>query len=592
MTQRWTCSQYISWFQQRDTLYAYHDLFGYILAMSPDIQTLWASFLTPQHIPEIPTDDTAASHLKILCEHDFLIPEHTDELSLLLDRFPIRGPWIVTYDDPTHGVLSVIGRNPETPAELLPLTPPQTAVWRALDGLLTTAEISVKLGLDPQEVAAWIAVWTHSELQLTRIDRVSARFYEHQHVPRPPYLSSTMPFKRLDNLIAPHPHSPQQTQNKNTRETIDLRAYHQHTIHNAQLQFDEVETTLSHLFRRAHIALQNKTYAASLLDALTQQNFLRIHPTDLTQIKEIGGGIGAFAQGFLLALQSRFPNDFENIRYCILDVSPELNRSQKEHLNQFPLQADAQLADAETLSLPNNSVDLLISNEVIGDLRTTFLRWESDPQTTSPQPEDEEAPPWFDPDAPPPDSDDAPPATLHGDAETIATLARLHIDISDAPAGEFAINLGPLLLIERLQKWLKPGGCAILTEFGDLWRYPVESTHLDHAEFSIHFGHLLQAARSVGLHAEVVDVFDLLNFDGRVEVLASTRTYQRNLGVLLASRGVKLEKIAYTRDMFETLLLEAKLNPARLQKLQFQPLEERVMGLVPREFKALLLRKN
>ena len=78
-----------------------------------------------------------------------------------------------------------------------------------------------------------------------------------------------MPFKRLDHPITANSHSPPQK----TREAIDLRAYHQHTISNAQLQFDEVETTLSHLFRRAHIALQNKTYAASLLDALTEHHF-------------------------------------------------------------------------------------------------------------------------------------------------------------------------------------------------------------------------------------------------------------------------------------------------------------------------------
>jgi hypothetical protein len=610
----WRCSQRLSWFAQRGALYVYHDLFGDILEMSSDVRALLAAFRAPRPLADAAAltawdAQTLTARLQTLRDHDCLVPDsdpNADTPAALLDRYPVRARWVVTYlaDDGT--LLAVTGRNPQTPPRLLTLSASQAAAWRLADGARTVAEVAAAIDAPPAEVAAWFSQWTHSEAQLTRIDRVSARFYD-QHTPRPPYLTSTMPFPPAPALDlttqAPTAHA-HEADAVDAVAAVDLRRYHQEVISDAMHQFDEVETTLSHLFRSPHPALGGDTYAGRMLEALRARDML---PADALTAAEVGGGVGAFAAGFLTALRSRCPQQWAQTHYTIFDISPALNASQSAQLSARGLcpQGRAVLADAESLDLPPNSLDLLISNEVIGDLRTAFVQWTptayagalaDQRDEDEKDDEEDEEPPWFDPDSPPPPDPDDPdasaPPTLTGEPSALEVIDRLQLDLSDAPIGApFAINEGALRLVERLWSWLRPGGAAILTEFGDLWRYPVESTHLDHAEFSIHFGLLQRAAAGLGFAAEVVDVFDLLGFDGSVEVLASTRTYQRNLSFFLSQRGVPFEKVAYTRPAFEALLTAAGLTAARLDTLQFQPLEQRVMGLVPREFKALLLRK-
>jgi hypothetical protein len=129
-----------------------------------------------------------------------------------------------------------------------------------------------------------------------------------------------------------------------------------------------------------------------------------------------------------------------------------------------------------------------------------------------------------------------------------------------------------------------------VTEFGDVAAWPRLSTQLDHPELSTHFGHLLQAARGSGLEAKIEFVIDLLDFDRTLQGLATTRSHFRALRALAADAGIELAKIGYT----PALLAEAvgnKLDLDDIGELRWDKIEDRLMGLVPHEFKALVLGK-
>jgi len=346
----------------------------------------------------------------------------------------------------------------------------------------------------------------------------------------PPYAESTMPFAPLERA-APAA----------SAGVASTRDYHRDEIDSADEQFEVRETTLSHAFRVPHPALGGETYAARLLHALEERDLLG---EATKRVVEVGGGAGWFARTALEALAGR------ELRWTICDLAPELQRSQREKVKDA--RARFVRGDAERLPLRSGSVDLLIANEMIADLETVRVTKGS-------------------------------PAA--------ASLASAHgVSFDDAP-GEFWVNAGALRFVGEVARVLAPGGAAVVTEFGELDSYPVESTHLDHREFSIHFGHLRAAAERAGLEARFEAVPDLLELDGSVHVLATNRSFFRVLRALLATRGVLLEKLAYTKEQLEALL-GSRFALSAIEGLKLHPAGERVLGLRPGEFKALLLRKR
>jgi hypothetical protein len=145
-------------------------------------------------------------------------------------------------------------------------------------------------------------------------------------------------------------------------------------------------------------------------------------------------------------------------------------------------------------------------------------------------------------------------------------------------------------MVSRIAKWLAPGGTAVITEFGDVTAWPRLSTHLDHPELSTHFGMLQQAARGAGLTADVEFVIDLLDFDRTLQGLATTRSHFRALRALAENAGVDLAKIGYTPELLAQACGD-KLDLAQIGELRWDKIEDRLMGLVPHEFKALICRR-
>ena len=170
------------------------------------------------------------------------------------------------------------------------------------------------------------------------------------------------------------------------------------------------------------------------------------------RVLEIGCGDGELAQAWGAERD-----------YLRLDLSPELLRVQSERVPESP----GILADAIALPLRDGSVDLVISNEVIADLS----------------------------------------AAPGGAADVRLRCERYGI----TPGAR--VNLGAWQMIEEIARVLAPGGAAYLSEFGSLDEEPTETEQLDHPEVSIHFGHLRQVARGLGLEATCLPLAELLDVD-------------------------------------------------------------------------------
>jgi SAM-dependent methyltransferase len=281
-------------------------------------------------------------------------------------------------------------------------------------------------------------------------------------------------------------------------------------------------------------------------------------------VLEVGGGLGFLARAVCEALAARG----QQVDYRIIELSPALAAAQRAQCAGLPVTVTE--ADALAIELPAAGFDLILANEMIGDLPAIELGHEQAGIGLGP-------------------TELAARLGVHG--RGAALVASLGLAIDDAP-DPFFLTTGAFELLERIGTWLAPGGAAFVSEFGDLGRWPRLSTHLDHPELSIHFGLLRDAGERLGMSAEIAFIIDLIDMDRTLEGMATTRSYFRALQAMLAEAGVTLEKIGYTRQMFHELLAAGGVDATRIGEIRFDKIEDRLMGLVPHEFKALLLRRR
>jgi SAM-dependent methyltransferase len=338
---------------------------------------------------------------------------------------------------------------------------------------------------------------------------------------------------------------------------VALTAYHREGITDAEAQFEHQETTLSHLLRDPHPALRGRSYGQALVDSLLERGAI---PAGRVRVLEIGAGLGYVARDAIARLREAG----REVAYTIVELSPALAAMQRARLGD-----DAAWIEGDVLaaSVPEAAFDLVLANELAGDL----------PALQVPRadlglgPEDGVA-------------DRAKLRALGAGADLGADLG---VAVDDAPDPAY-LQTGAWALVARIARWLVPGGTAVVTEFGDVARWPRLSTQLDHPELSTHFGQLLQIARGAGLQGNVEFVIDLLDFDRAQQGLATTRSHFRALRALAAHAGVTLVKLGYTPELLAGAVGD-KLELAAIGELRWDKIEDRLMGLVPHEFKALVV---
>jgi SAM-dependent methyltransferase len=525
--------------------------------MSPDIVALIDAFAGGAETQDVLVrfkgtfgDADPAQFVDVFIAHAVLVEPDDDELEGIWPMVPIKARWNVWR---RHGDrLTIWTAWGDAPIAQVALDADETRMWDAFDGEKRLAELRSKF--DRGKLAALVRRLVHSDVQALRLGHMPMSTYAKRPGLAPRYLSSTMPYRRWK----PGEPLPGVAGGNATPAPTD---YYRHAIDDADAQFDHQETTLSHLFRVAHPALRGRTYGQALVDGLAPT--IALPSSGAVRVLEIGGGLGYVARDVI----GRLREQGKDVAYTIVELAPTLAAAQRERLAGLPVTWRA--GSVLELELPAGGFDLIVANEMIGDLPAQQLSRLDVGLAV--------------------DGGEVDPQKLAALGRTGELVAQLGIHLDDAPE-PFYLQTGALELMIRVARWLAPGGAAVITEFGGPMQWPRLSTQLDHPELSTHFGHILTAARALGLDGRIEFVIDVLDLDRADQGLATTRSQFRALAAMLAADGVALEKLGYTPAMFARALGD-KVPQDQIGELRWERIEDRLMGLVPHEFKALIATK-
>jgi SAM-dependent methyltransferase len=542
-------SHHLSWFTHMGAVYLFHDLYGYLMEMSSDIADMIQAFDTGVDTAETIEyyrgrlgDADPRQFVEVLAAHAVLVDPAEDEIEGLWAFVPIKGKWnIWRRRDDRLTLWTAWG---DRPVQQLFLDPEETRLWGAFDG--TKRLIEMRHHHDNAKLIALVRRLVHSDVQALKLSMMPWSVYAKRPAMAPPYLSSTMPYARWEpGTPVPGP--------------VALVDYHRDDITDADAQFDHQETTLSHLLRVPHPTLRGRTYGQALVDVLLERGAI---PGGRVRVLEIGAGLGYVARDAIARLRGAG----REVEYTIVELSPALAAAQRERLGGTAawIVGDALAAD---VPVPEAAFDLVLANEMAGDLPARRVA---------------RAELGLAPDGGTADRDQ-----LRALGAGAALGADLGVVVDDAPDPAH-LQTGAWELVARIARWLAPGGTAVVTEFGDVAAWPKLSMHLDHPELSTHFGQLLQIARGAGLQGGIEFVIDLLDFDREQQGLATTRSHFRALRSLAAESGVELAKIGYTPELLAQAAGD-KLDLSAIGDLRWDKIEDRLMGLVPHEFKALIV---
>ena len=540
-------------------VYLFHDLYGYLMQMSPDIAEMIEAFSDG-----VDTEETIAyfkprfadadprEFVEVLVGHAVLVDPGEDEIEGMWAFVPIKARWNVWQRRGER--LTLWTAWGERAVQQLFLDPDETRIWDAIDGQKRLIEL--RHHHDNARLLALVRKLVHHDVQAVKLSMMPWSVYARRPAMAPAYLASTMPYPSWQPGT-PVPQPPA------------LDAYHHYVITDADGQFDHQETTLSHLLRVPHPALATtagpagpapRTYGQALADVLLARGAV---PDGQVRVLEIGAGTGYLAADLI----QRLRDAGRSVSYTIVELSPALAAAQQQRL--APLAAGGAvtwvIGDVLDVAL-DATFDVILSNEMAGDLPARRLS-RADVGLVA-------------------DGGTVDRDRLRAVSQVAADLG---VVLDDAPE-PFYLQTGALDMIARIARWLAPGGTAIVTEFGDVAAWPRLSTQLDHPELSTHFGHLVQAARGAGLTATVEFVIDLLDFYRTLQGLATTRSHFRALRALAADAGIDLAKIGYTPELLSHAVGD-KLDLAAIGELRWDKIEDRLMGLVPHEFKALVLQR-
>jgi hypothetical protein len=542
------------------TLYAiFHRLTGELVEPHPVIrdllQALKAGTPVSLNSAQVARMGDIAQQIVSLLDKELLVQPGHDPLASFVDHLvtrPLQNP-ALTYKAETGEVRLVSismseriyspepGKLPEVIEEQLPAL--ATRVFLAADGTKTLREIYGTFGRDSQsllgdqEFRDTIEFLTRPERQLIKLapgrEVLTLPFHPANLVPRNFYHASKWP--GYDNADA-------------------ISDFHLKGISDPAWEFDVIEPTVNHALRFPNEILGGLDYGSRFCDAVLEAGNLaaRTH----IEMLEVGGGTGSFARSFI----ERARTMSLSIAYRIVDLSPALADSQRRLLRDIKPEVTYTAQDATRLDLPGQKFDLIVANEVVADFPVALVERSNNGET-----------PGF-------------------DGAGALDLKRYELSVESAPQ-RFYVNAGVFRFLERAWRHLNPGGSLILTEYGSETHYPAESFHLNHSEFTIHFGHVRECARRLGFEWRLQSLGDFLGINEDVRVLNGREEHLYCLNHVLTKRGVTLPFALVSASDFKRDFgdLAASL---RLEPVQFLPLNNGFhYGPNLRDFLTLILRK-
>jgi ubiquinone/menaquinone biosynthesis C-methylase UbiE len=462
----------------------------------PCKQDFWRTLQTYKGGREIESQKMTPA-LAELVRNRFLIQKKTSTAKDYIDFYPLRVPGTVYYQTDLKIDVAVErkGAHGEIDFDIIPLDRTATYLWTLSDGSKTLGEILTELSVPFEEMFGILRDWTSLENQLVRL--LSLPKSEIQEAPR--QLIYKAPFLAQKTLPKPH--------------TDDVHKYHLKTIKDGEEQFDRIESTVSHLYRVAHPILDWKTYGQKLYASIKGEKEIESGIT----ILEIGGGAGNVSADIL----SELKKEGIDADYIIYDLSPALIGSQRELHKKRGVNARHINGNGEILALNDESIDIALSNEVIADFHT--------PEVATKDVQE-----------------------LLFDYE-IPMTNEFFNSYKEAP-DTVRVNLGAFQLMKELYRVLKPGGLAVITEFGYQDRLPFRASHLDHAEYSIQFNQMISVVAALGFNLYLTDAFDFLDFRSDVKLITAF-SYQAAYRIM-ENHDINLPNMTYTEELLKKELGE------------------------------------
>jgi SAM-dependent methyltransferase len=495
--------------------------------------------------------------LRQLVQSGFLIPPGYDPLAPLLNHYvsrPIQNPavafrsktgeWILVRTSMEHTVYS--RKRDELPEiieeELSPLT---GEILLLADGTKTLQQIFGELRnggiLEDPEFRTAIDFLTTQQRQLIKFT-LRREDLDHPYtyvniVPRNLYHS--------DRKDQPQPASANET-------IID---FHLNGIEDANWEFDQIEPTVNHCFRFPHEALGGLDYGSRFcLATLRPEVVPLLNESGRLDVLEVGGGTGSFARSFL---EKAAELNGTSLNYHILDLSPALMASQRNILSELLPESRHFQQDATAFDFPGHMFDLIICNEVIADFPVAAVQRTGDGK-------------W--------------------QGEGAYYLDKYNLSDKDA-RDSFVVNAGAFRFIERAWKHLKPGGTLIVTEYGAEQMYATQCYHLNHEEYSIHFGHLATCASNVGFQCRLLTLTEFTGLDQEVLVLNGREEHLLCLNHVFKDYGQVLPYAVISKSDFEDRC-QTIVEQTRLIGYSFSPLNQGYhFGPPIKDFLVLIMNK-
>jgi len=322
--------------------------------------------------------------------------------------------------------------------------------------------------------------------------------------------------------------------------------FHVEGIEDAAWEFDLIEPTVNHALRFPSEVLGGLDYGARFsVSTLNPEVLPLLGNGNRLEVLEVGGGTGSFARSFIEQSKSLKTPAGEpvEINYQIMDLSPSLIQSQKQKLADVVPAVTHYQQDATSFNLPDRKFDLIIANEVIADFP---VAWAKRRRGTG---------------------DDSTP---HWEGEGASDLERYELT-AFPNANAFLLNTGVFRFIEQAWQHLTPGGVVIMSEYGGFDTYPIQSYHLNHEEFSIHFGHVQSCAQKVGFECRLMALRDFLGLDEQVPMLDGQEEHIRCLNHVFQKHGASFPFALISQNEFQKLFQDL-VDQISLTGFSFSPL--------------------
>ncbi len=271
-----------------------------------------------------------------------------------------------------------------------------------------------------------------------------------------------------------------------------LSDFHTHEIASPEGHFETIETTVSHLFREPSEAMEGLTYGRLLAKQLKKLGWWDKKPR---VILEVGGGLGYVARDLGGGLSSE---ERRGARYVFVDITRPFLKTQLAMGQEGGWAAAALQANAEQLPLRDASVDLVVDNENLADMTPVKLTRREVETGKGVSPLHQEALDW---------------------------VRRATLSLGAEIPEDFIFNLGPVRFVAELWRVLKPGGRAILVEFGIEAGFSAPVKLPGHTEYEVQYSHLRQVARFLGFQEKFGPLPHFLNMRPDTRVLCTGAAY-------------------------------------------------------------------